>query len=42
VHFDEKSLVALTFAIVVINAGNRPPVPFRAVVRMYQPQQAAV
>jgi AhpD family alkylhydroperoxidase len=40
-HFDEAELVALTFAIVVINNWNRLAVSFRAEVGSYQPQQAA-
>ena len=39
-HFDEQELVALTFAVVVINAWNRLAVPFRVPVGSYQPQAA--
>ena len=39
-HFDEPELVALTFAVVVINAWNRLAVSFRAPVGAYQPSQA--
>jgi AhpD family alkylhydroperoxidase len=40
-HFDETDLVALTFAVVVINGWNRLAVSFRAEVGTYQPQTAA-
>jgi AhpD family alkylhydroperoxidase len=40
-HFDEVELVALTFAIVVINSWNRLAVSFRTDVGTYQPQSAA-
>jgi AhpD family alkylhydroperoxidase len=40
-HFDETELVALTFAVVVINGWNRLAVSFRAEVGTYQPQTAA-
>jgi AhpD family alkylhydroperoxidase len=39
-HFDETELVALTFAVVVINGWNRLAVSFRAEVGTYQPQTA--
>jgi AhpD family alkylhydroperoxidase len=39
-HFDEQELVALTFAIVVINGWNRLAVSFRAPAGSYQPQAA--
>ena len=39
-HFEEQELVALTFAVVVINAWNRLAVPFRVPVGSYQPQAA--
>ena len=37
-HFDEPSLVALTFAAVTINAWNRLAISFRAPAGTYQPQ----
>jgi AhpD family alkylhydroperoxidase len=40
-HFDESELVALTFAIVVINSWNRLAVSFRVPVGTYQPQAPA-
>jgi len=40
-HFDESDLVALTFAVVVINAWNRLAVSFRVPAGSYQPQAAA-
>jgi len=40
-HFDEAELVALTFAVVVINSWNRLAVSFRAPVGTYQPNAAA-
>jgi AhpD family alkylhydroperoxidase len=40
-HFDETELVALTFAVVVINGWNRLAVSFRAEVGTYQPQTTA-
>jgi AhpD family alkylhydroperoxidase len=40
-HFDEPELVALTFAVVVINGWNRLAVSFRGEVGTYQPQQVA-
>jgi AhpD family alkylhydroperoxidase len=36
-HFDESEIVALTFAVVVINSWNRLSVSFRPVVGSYQP-----
>lgn len=41
-HFDEKALVDLTVAIIVINAWNRLAVPFRAETGSYQPASAHV
>src|SRR5687767_15058564 len=40
-HFAESELVALTFAVVVINAWNRLAVSFRVPVGTYQPQAVA-
>jgi AhpD family alkylhydroperoxidase len=40
-HFSEAELVALTFALVVINGWNRLAVSFRAPAGTYQPQAAA-
>ena len=40
-HFPEDELVALTFAVVVINSWNRLAVSFRVPVGTYQPQAAA-
>jgi AhpD family alkylhydroperoxidase len=40
-HFDESELVALTFAVVVINSWNRLTVSFRVPVGTYQPQTPA-
>jgi AhpD family alkylhydroperoxidase len=40
-HFDESELVALTFAVVVINSWNRLAVSFRVPVGTYQPQAVA-
>jgi AhpD family alkylhydroperoxidase len=40
-HFDEAELVALTFAVVVINSWNRLAVSFRAPAGTYQPRAAA-
>jgi AhpD family alkylhydroperoxidase len=37
-HFNEEELVALTFAVVVINSWNRLSVSFRPVVGSYQPK----
>jgi AhpD family alkylhydroperoxidase len=36
-QFDEPDLVALTFAVIVINSWNRLAIPFRAVAGTYQP-----
>jgi len=36
-QFDEKELVALTFAVIVINSWNRLNVPFRTPAGTYQP-----
>ena len=41
-HFNESELMALTFAVVVINAWNRFSISFRPVVGSYQPQGHAV
>jgi AhpD family alkylhydroperoxidase len=40
-QFDEEELVALTFAVVVINSWNRLSVSFRPNVGSYQPKAAA-
>ena len=40
-HFAESELVALTFAVVVINAWNRLAVSFRVPVGTYQPKAVA-
>jgi AhpD family alkylhydroperoxidase len=40
-EFDEEDLVALTFAVVVINSWNRLAVSFRAPVGAYQPKVRA-
>jgi len=40
-QFDEEELVALTFAVVVINSWNRLSVSFRPIVGSYQPKAAA-
>jgi AhpD family alkylhydroperoxidase len=40
-QFDEAELVALTFAVVVINSWNRLAVSFRAPVGSYQPGSVA-
>jgi AhpD family alkylhydroperoxidase len=40
-HFDEDELVALTFAVVVINGWNRLAVSFRAPAGTYQPRALA-
>ena len=37
-HFDEREVVALTFAAVAINAWNRLAITFRAPAGTYQPQ----
>ncbi len=39
-HFSESELVALTFAVIVINGWNRLAVSFRAPAGTYQPQAA--
>jgi AhpD family alkylhydroperoxidase len=41
-QFDESELVALTFAVIVINSWNRLAVSFRAPVGTYQPRAVAV
>ena len=41
-QFDEAEVVALTFAIVVINSWNRLAVSFRVPVGSYQPRALAV
>ena len=41
-QFGEAELVALTFAVVVINSWNRLAVSFRAPAGSYQPRRAAV
>jgi len=41
-QFDEAELVALTFAVVVINSWNRLAVSFRVPVGSYQPRAVAV
>jgi AhpD family alkylhydroperoxidase len=41
-HFDEAELVALTMAVVVINAWNRISISFRPPVGSYQPKAVAV
>jgi AhpD family alkylhydroperoxidase len=41
-EFDEAELVALTFAVVVINGWNRLTVSFRPPVGSYQPRAVAV
>lgn len=41
-QFDEAELVALTFAVVVINSWNRLAVSFRPPVGSYQPRALAV
>jgi AhpD family alkylhydroperoxidase len=40
-QFDEKEMLALTFAVIVINSWNRLAVPFRAPAGTYQPAAAA-
>jgi AhpD family alkylhydroperoxidase len=40
-HFSEEELVALTFAVVVINSWNRLAVSFRVPVGTYQPRADA-
>jgi alkylhydroperoxidase family enzyme len=41
-HFNEQEMVALTFAVVVINGWNRLAVSFRAPAGTYQPKAVAV
>ena len=41
-HFNEEELVALTFAVVVINSWNRLSISFRPVVGSYQPKAVVV
>ena len=41
-YFDEDEIVALTFAVVVINSWNRLVVPFHPPVGSYQPQAASM
>jgi AhpD family alkylhydroperoxidase len=41
-HFNDTDLVALTFAVIVINSWNRLAVSFRAPVGTYQPKAVAV
>jgi AhpD family alkylhydroperoxidase len=41
-QFNEADLVALTFAVVVINSWNRLAISFRPPVGSYQPQAVAV
>jgi AhpD family alkylhydroperoxidase len=41
-QFNEPELVALTFAVVVINGWNRLAISFRAPAGSYQPRSAAV
>jgi AhpD family alkylhydroperoxidase len=41
-HFNEADLVALTFAIIVINSWNRLSISFRPAVGSYQPKAVAV
>jgi AhpD family alkylhydroperoxidase len=40
-HFNEEELVALTFAVVVINSWNRLSISFRPEVGSYQPKAVA-
>ena len=40
-EFNEPELVALTFAVIVINSWNRLAISFRAPAGTYQPQRAA-
>ncbi len=39
-HFDEKSMVDLTLAIIAINGWNRLAIPFRSEAGSYQPASA--
>ena len=41
-HFNEADLVALTFAVIVINSWNRLSISFRPTVGSYQPKAMAV
>ena len=41
-HFNEADLVALTFAVIVINSWNRLSISFRPTVGTYQPKAVAV
>jgi len=41
-QFDEAELVALTFAVIVINGWNRLSISFRPPVGTYQPEAVAV
>ena len=41
-HFDDGELVALTFAVIVINGWNRLSISFRPPVGTYQPAAMAV
>jgi AhpD family alkylhydroperoxidase len=41
-HFNEDELVALTFAVIVINSWNRLAVSFRVPAGSYQPRAVAV
>jgi AhpD family alkylhydroperoxidase len=41
-HFDEKTLVDLTLAIIGINGWNRPAISFRSQAGSYQPKPAQV
>src|SRR5437867_7916813 len=41
-HFDDGELVALTFAVIVINGWNRLSISFRPLVGTYQPAAVAV
>jgi alkylhydroperoxidase family enzyme len=41
-QFDEEELVALTFAVIVINGWNRLAISFRPPVGTYQPRAVAV
>jgi AhpD family alkylhydroperoxidase len=41
-YFDEDEIVALTFAVVVINSWNRLVVPFHPPIGSYQPQADAM
>ena len=41
-YFDEDEIVALTFAVVVINSWNRLVVPFHPPVGSYQPQPVSM